>query len=112
MHVDFPLQQRLGHPITIGAVRYPGLKIREPRVIRLFEVLLLGGPQIGGRTARQIHQAVLDTFDLSENTYRLNQLRYDLRKLSWLQLDRPAGSMTVFDGAGLEDSDAYTATSS
>ena len=41
----------------------------------------LGGPQIGGWTARQIHQAVLDTFDLSEKTYRLNQLRYDLRKL-------------------------------
>src|SRR5271166_3495685 len=63
--VDFPLLQRLAHPITIGAVRYPGLKIHEPRIIRLFEVLLHGGPQIGGWTARQIHQAVLDTFDLS-----------------------------------------------
>src|SRR5208337_1531300 len=81
VHVDFPLLQRLAHPITIGAVRYPGLKIHEPRIIRLFEVLLHGGPQIGGWTARQIHQAVLDTFDLSEKTYRLNQLRYDLRKL-------------------------------
>src|SRR5271157_121746 len=77
VHVDFPLLQRLAHPITIGAVRYPGLKIHEPRIIRLFEVLLHGGPQIGGWTARQIHQAVLDTFDLSEKTYRLNQLRYD-----------------------------------
>ena len=67
VHVDFPLLQRLAHPITIGAVRYPGLKIHEPRIIRLFEVLLHGGPQIGGWTARQIHQAVLDTFDLSEN---------------------------------------------
>ena len=46
-------------------------------LIRLFEVLLHGGPQIGGWTARQMHQAVLDTFDLSEKTYRLNQLRYD-----------------------------------
>ena len=27
VHVDFPLLQRLAHPITIGAVRYPGLKI-------------------------------------------------------------------------------------
>src|SRR5271165_6067377 len=72
---------RLARPITAGAVRYPGLKIHEPRVVRLFEVLLHGGPQIGGWTARQIHQAVLDTFDLSEKTYRLNQLRYDLRKL-------------------------------
>ena len=66
VHVDFPLLQRLAHPITIGAVRYPGLQIDEPRIIRRFEVLLHGGPQIGGWTARQIHQAVLDTFDRSE----------------------------------------------
>jgi len=25
-HVDFPLLQRLACPITVGAVRYPGLK--------------------------------------------------------------------------------------
>src|SRR5208282_4755147 len=49
-----------------NAQRYPGLKIHEPRIIRLFEVLLHGGPQIGGWTARQMHQAVLDTFNLSE----------------------------------------------
>src|SRR5271166_5779386 len=76
-----PLLQRLAHPITVGAVRYPGLKIHEARVVRLFEVLLHGGPQVGGWTARQIHHAVLTTFDLSEKTYGLNQLRYDLRKL-------------------------------
>ncbi len=79
--VDFPLLQRLAHPITVGAVRYPGLKIHEARIVRLFEVLLHGGLQVGGWTARQIHRAVLTTFDLSENTYGLNQLRYDLRKL-------------------------------
>ncbi len=32
VHVDFPGLQRLAHPITIGAVRYPGLKIHEPRI--------------------------------------------------------------------------------
>ena len=31
--------------------------------------------------AKEIHQAVLTTFGLSERGYRLNQLRYDLRKL-------------------------------
>jgi hypothetical protein len=41
-HVDFPLLQRLARPITVGAVRYPGLKIHEARVVRLFEVLLHG----------------------------------------------------------------------
>src|SRR5205814_9308988 len=35
VHVDFPLLQRLALPITIGAVRYPGIKIHDPRVIRL-----------------------------------------------------------------------------
>jgi hypothetical protein len=81
VHVDFPLLQRLGLPITIGAVRYPGIKIHDPRVIRLLEVLLHGGSQVGGWTAKQIHHAVFTTFHLSNSTYRLNQLRYDLRKL-------------------------------
>ncbi len=81
VHVDFPLLQRIALPITIGSVRYPGIKIHDVRVIRLFEVLLHGGTQVGGWTAKQIHQAVLTTFDLSDKAYGLNQLRYDLRKL-------------------------------
>src|SRR6195256_3233553 len=80
-HVDFPLLQRLALPITIGAVRYPGIKIHNPRVIRLLEVRLHGGSQVGGWTAKQIHHAVLTTFHLSERAYGLTQLRYDLRKL-------------------------------
>lgn len=81
VHVDFPLLQRIALPITVGAVRYPGIKIHDVRVIRLFEVLLHGGTHVGGWNAKQIHQAVLTTFQLSERAYRLNQLRYDLRKL-------------------------------
>jgi hypothetical protein len=81
VHVDFPLLQRLALPITVGAVRYPGIKIHDPRTIRLLEVLLHGGTHIGGWTAKQIHHAVLTTFGLAEDAYRLNQLRYDLRKL-------------------------------
>jgi len=81
VHVDFPLLQRLAMPVTIGTVRYPGIKIHEPRIIRLMEVLLHGGTTVGGWTAKQIHQAVLTTFELSAKTYSLNQLRYDLRKL-------------------------------
>src|SRR5256714_2294905 len=81
VHVDFPLLQRLALPNTIGAVRYPGIKIHDPRVIRLLEVLLHGGSHVGGWTAKQIHHAVLTTFHLSERAYGLNQLRYDLRKL-------------------------------
>jgi hypothetical protein len=81
VHVDFPLLQRLALPVTIGTVRYPGIKIHEIRIIRLMEVLLHGGTAVGGWTAKQIHQTVLTTFELSAKTYGLNQLRYDLRKL-------------------------------
>jgi hypothetical protein len=81
VHVDFPLLQRIALPITIGSVRYPGIKIHDTRVIRLCEVLLHGGTHVGGWTANQIHQAVLTTFHLSDKGYGLNQLRYDLRKL-------------------------------
>src|SRR5438128_3043582 len=59
VHVDFPLLQRIALPITIGSVRYPGIKIHDVRVIRLCEVLLHGGTHVGGWTAKQIHQAVL-----------------------------------------------------
>jgi hypothetical protein len=81
IHVDFPLLQRLALPITLGSVRYPGIKIHDARVIRLLEVLLHGGNTVGGWTAKQIHEAVLTTFQLTAKTYGLNQLRYDLRKL-------------------------------
>ena len=78
---DFPLLQRIALPITVGAVRYPGIRIQDPRVIRLLEVFLHGGTHVGGWTAKQIHQAVLISFHLSDRRYGLNQLRYDLRKL-------------------------------
>ena len=96
VHVDFPLLQRLARPINVGAVRYPGLKIHEARVVRLFEVLLHGGPQVGGWTARQIHHAVLTTFTLSEKAYGLNQLRYDLRKLKGHGLIERDGSRYAY----------------
>jgi len=81
VHVDFPLLQRIALPITVGSVRYPGIKIHDARIIRLMEVLLHGGNTVGGWTAKQIHQTVLSTFQLSAKAYGLNQLRYDLRKL-------------------------------
>src|SRR6266851_6508322 len=81
VHVDFPLLQRIALPITIGSVRYPGIKIHDTRIIRLMEVLLHGGNTVGAWTTKQIYQAVLTSFQLSADTYGLNQLRYDLRKL-------------------------------
>src|ERR1700688_3038156 len=77
----FTSTSRIALPINIGSVRYPGIKIHDRRVIRLLEVLLHGGTHVGGWTAKDIHQSVLTTFGLSERSYGLNQLRYDLRKL-------------------------------
>src|SRR6266853_487734 len=96
VHVDFPLLQRLALPVTIGTVRYPGIKIHEPRIIRLMEVLLHGGTTVGGWTAKQIHEAVLTTFRLPEKTYGLNQLRYDLRKLKGHGLLQRDGSRYAY----------------
>ena len=96
VHVDFPLLQRLALPITIGSVRYPGIKIHDARIIRLLEVLLHGGNTVGGWTAKQIHEAVLTTFQLSSKTYGLNQLRYDLRKLKGHGLLEPDGSRYAY----------------
>lgn len=96
VHVDFPLLQRLALPITIGSVRFPGIKIHDPRVIRLLEVMLHNGTTVGGWTAQQIHQAVLTTFQLSANHYALNQLRYDLRKLKGHGLLQRDGSRYAY----------------
>jgi hypothetical protein len=81
VHVDVPLLQKIAPPVNIGSVRYPGIKIHDTRINRLLEALLHNGSAIGGWTARQIHEAVVTTFQLSPKTYSLNQLRYDLRKL-------------------------------
>lgn len=96
VHVDFPLLQRLALPLTVGSVRYPGIKIHDIRIIRLLEVLLHASPTLGGWTAKQIHQAVLTTFQLSPKTYALNQLRYDLRKLKGHALLQRDGSRYAY----------------
>src|SRR6201993_2446713 len=96
VHVDFPLLQPIALPITIGSVRYPGIKIQDVRAIRLFEVLLHGGTHVGGWTAKQIHQSVLTTFHRSERDYGLNQLRYDLRKLKGHGLIERDGSRYAY----------------
>ena len=83
-------------PIIVGAVRYPGIKIHDVRIIRLLEVLLHGGTHVGGWTAKEIHQALLTTFRLSERAYGLNQLRYDLRKLKGHGLIERDGSRYAY----------------
>ena len=44
VHVDFPLLQRLALPITTGSVRYPGIKIHDTRIIRLWRCSFTPAP--------------------------------------------------------------------
>ena len=96
VHTDFPLLQRMALPVTVGSVRHPGIKIHDTRIIRLLEVLLHAGTHVGGWSAKQIHQAVLTTFHLSDRRYGLNQLRYDLRKLKGHGLLQRDGSRYAY----------------
>jgi hypothetical protein len=50
-------------------------------MLRLMEVLLHRGIQLGGWRSRQIHQTILSSFQLTLENYTPTQLRYDLRKL-------------------------------
>jgi hypothetical protein len=82
VHVEFPLFQRLALPISRGKHQNPwGIKIQDTRMLRLMEVLLHRGTQLGGWRSRQIHEAMLSSFQLNIANYTLTQLRYDLRKL-------------------------------
>ncbi len=81
VHVDFPLFQRLALPITCGRTQIAGIKIHDTRMMRLMEVLLHGGSQLGGWRTAHIHEATLTAFGLSAEAYSLTQLRYDLRKM-------------------------------
>ena len=81
VHVDFPLFQRLALPITSGRSKIPGIKIHDTRMVRMMEVLLHGSTQLHGWRSTELRQAILTTFGLSAETYTLNQVRYDLRKL-------------------------------
>ena len=81
VHVDFPLFQRPALPVTCGHTRIPGFKIQDTRMLRLMEVLLRGGSQLGGWRTPQIRETILSAFALAPQDYNLTQLRYDLRKM-------------------------------
>ena len=90
VHVDFPLFQRLAPPIPSGRSQIPGIQIQDTRRMRLLEVLLHGGPQLGGWRTAQMQEAIGSAFTLSAETYPLTPLRYELRKRKgqgWLQRD-------------------------
>jgi hypothetical protein len=80
-HDEFGLLRRLGLPVCNGSVRIPGIRVEDPRTIRLMEILLHAGTAMGGWSAAQIHSAVLARFAAEAGRYSVASLRYDLRKL-------------------------------
>lgn len=81
VHADFSLLERMSHPIMKGTTRIAGIKIHDARMIRLMEVLLDAGAGIDGCSSRHIHEVLLGRFRISADSYTLNRLRYDLRKM-------------------------------
>lgn len=82
VHGEFDLLARLAKPVTVGKTRVGGIKLEHKRPMRLLEVLLqVAGQACGGWSARQLHQRVLERFELRPADYKLSALRYDLRKL-------------------------------
>jgi hypothetical protein len=50
-------------------------------MLRLMEVLLHAGTRVLGWRTAEIHEAILSSFALAQDTYSLTQLRYGLRKM-------------------------------
>ena len=92
VHDDFTLLRRIALPVESGGRKTAAIRVQDVRMIRLLEVLLHAGSSLGGWTAREIHAAVLERFEVAVQRYPLNSLRYDLRKLKGHGLlEREAG---------------------
>jgi hypothetical protein len=81
VEVDYPLLEKLARPCRLKSQRMAGIRLENDRIIRLLEVLMHSASHLGGQSAAQIHQAVLDAHHLTPEQYTRNQLAYDLRKL-------------------------------
>jgi hypothetical protein len=81
VEIDYPLLEALAQPCRLKSQRMAGIRLENDRIIRLLEVLMHSSSHIGGQSAAELHQAVLDAHHLTASQYTRNQLAYDLRKL-------------------------------
>ena len=81
VEVDYPLLEKLARPCRLKSQRMAGIRLDNDRIIRLLEVLMHSASHLGGLSAADIHQTVLDAHHLTPEQYTRNQLAYDLRKL-------------------------------
>jgi len=96
VEMDYPLLEKLAQPCRLKSQRMAGIHLENDRIIRLLEVLMHSSSQLGGQSAAQIHQAVLDAHQLTPNQYTRNQLAYDLRKLRAHGLIERPGNRYVY----------------
>lgn len=81
VEVDYPLLEKLATPCRLKSQRMAGIRLDNDRIIRLLEILMHSASHLGGLSAADIHQTVLDAHHLTPQQYTRNQLAYDLRKL-------------------------------
>jgi hypothetical protein len=82
VHGQFDVLARLAKPVLQGKTKVAGIKLENTRLMRLLELLMQGaGGHFRKWTTAQLHEAVLQAYDLKPKAYTLSQLRYDVRKL-------------------------------
>jgi hypothetical protein len=81
VEMDYPLLDKLAQPCRLKSQRMAGIRLENDRIIRLLEILMHSSCHLGGVSAAEIHQSILDAHNLTPQQYTRNQLAYDLRKL-------------------------------
>jgi hypothetical protein len=81
VHGELAVLAKLGRQVPLGKSTVSGIKLQDVRVMRLLKALLHAGTHVAGARTDDLHRAVLRAHDLDPKSYRLSQLRYDLRKL-------------------------------
>ncbi len=79
--IDTGALAKLAKPVQRARRRVPGIKLNDDRVLRLLETLLYTGNLLDDWTTRDLLKRVSERHRISEDHYRLGQLRYDLSKL-------------------------------
>ena len=78
--IDTGALAKLAKPVQRARRRVPGIKLNDDRVLRLLDTLLYSGSLLGDWTTRDLLKHVCQRHRISEDDYRLGQLRYDLSK--------------------------------
>lgn len=82
VHGQFDLVARLARPVIQGRTKVAGIKLENPRLMRLMEVLLQKADgKLRSWTSAYLLETLRDQYGLKAGEYTINQLRYDLRKL-------------------------------